>query len=67
MDVCVITKDKLDYIRPYDEANKKGVRQRSYLFPRGTTETLTSSVRKFDIVETTVTPAGAGGVEAMET
>ena len=26
VDVCVITKDKVDYIRPYDIANKKGVR-----------------------------------------
>lgn len=66
VDVCVITKDKLDYIRPHDEANKKGVRQRSYLFPHGTTEILTSSVRKYDVVETTVTATG-NGVEAMET
>ena len=65
--MCVITKDKVDYIRPYDEANKKGVRQRSYLYQHGTTETLTSSVRKFDVVESTVTPTAAGGVEAMET
>ena len=26
VDVCVITKDKVDYIRPYDEANLKGKR-----------------------------------------
>lgn len=26
IDVCVITKGKVDYIRPHDEANKKGVR-----------------------------------------
>ncbi|XP_056875437.1 proteasome subunit beta type-7 [Takifugu flavidus] len=26
IDVCVITKGKLDYIRPHDEASKKGVR-----------------------------------------
>lgn len=26
IDLCVITKGKLDYIRPHDEANKKGVR-----------------------------------------
>ena len=26
VDMCVITKDKVDYIRPYEEANKKGVR-----------------------------------------
>lgn len=26
VDLCIITKDKVEYIRPYDEANKKGVR-----------------------------------------
>lgn len=26
IDLCVITKDKVEYLRPYDEANKKGVR-----------------------------------------
>jgi hypothetical protein len=26
VDLCVITKDKVDYIRPYDEANLKGRR-----------------------------------------
>lgn len=26
IDLCIITKDKVEYIRPYDEANKKGVR-----------------------------------------
>jgi len=63
VDVCVITKDKVDYIRPFDEANKKGVRQRSYLFQHGTTEVLTSSVRKFDVESSTVVATE----EAMET
>lgn len=26
IDLCVITKNKVNYIRPHDEANKKGVR-----------------------------------------
>lgn len=26
IDLCVITKGKVEYIRPHDEANKKGVR-----------------------------------------
>ncbi|XP_023266317.1 proteasome subunit beta type-7-like [Seriola lalandi dorsalis] len=26
IDLCVISKGKVDYIRPHDEANKKGVR-----------------------------------------
>lgn len=65
VDICVITKDKVDYVRTYDEANKKGVRQRSYLYPHGTTEVLTTKVRKFD-VETT-TQVLSDGVESMET
>jgi len=60
-----MTNEKVDYIRPYDEANKKGVRQRSYLYPHGTTEVLTTNVRKFDVETTTTTTSG--GEEAMET
>ena len=26
VDLCVITKDGVDYLRPFDEANEKGVR-----------------------------------------
>lgn len=26
VDLCVITRDKVDYLRPYDEANLKGKR-----------------------------------------
>jgi len=26
VDICVITKDKVEYLRPYDEANQKGQR-----------------------------------------
>ena len=26
IDICVITRDKIDYLRPYEEANKKGDR-----------------------------------------
>lgn len=54
IDVCVITKDKVDYIRPYDEANIKGKRQGSYKYKPGTTAVLTKSVTKFDVVESTV-------------
>ena len=35
VDICVITKDKVDYIRPYDVANEKGKRsvKRVFSFP----------------------------------
>ena len=26
VDLCIITKDKVDYLRPFDEANQKGQR-----------------------------------------
>lgn len=62
IDLCVITKDKVDYIRPYDEANIKGKRQGRYTYKKGTTAVLTEKVNKldFEIVSTAVT-------EAMET
>lgn len=33
VDLCVITKDKVDYIRPFKECNKKGKRSASHLLP----------------------------------
>ncbi|XP_047134349.1 proteasome subunit beta type-7 isoform X1 [Hydra vulgaris] len=46
VDLCVITKDGVDYIRPYDRANNKGVRSRSYKYLNGATEVLTTTVVK---------------------
>jgi len=56
VDITVITKDKVDVIRPFDEANLKGVRQGNYLFPRGTTAVLKKYEKKiqFDILSTSV-------------
>ncbi|XP_056011674.1 proteasome subunit beta type-7-like [Ostrea edulis] len=56
VDVCVITKDKVEYLRPYDEANLKGQRQGSYRYKKGTTAVLKTEVKKipFDVVKTTV-------------
>lgn len=44
VDVCIIRKGSVDYKRTYDEANKKGVRQASYRYPRGTTKVLNMKV-----------------------
>uniref|UniRef100_A0A0A9WBW6 proteasome endopeptidase complex n=1 Tax=Lygus hesperus TaxID=30085 RepID=A0A0A9WBW6_LYGHE len=44
VDLCVISKDKVDYLRPYDIANVKGQKQGKYLYPRGTTGTLTTKI-----------------------
>lgn len=61
VDLCVITKGKVEYLRPYDIANKKGERAGDYRYKPGTTGVLDVEVRKFDIVEEQVTPV------AMET
>ncbi|KAK2145144.1 hypothetical protein LSH36_699g02003 [Paralvinella palmiformis] len=64
VDLCIITKDKVDYLRPFDEANQKGQRQGDYTYKRGTTAILSEEVKKieFDLISTKVTR-----VEPMET
>lgn len=56
VDLCVITKDKAEMLRPYHEANVKGVRQGNYLFRRGTTQVLKSQVKKvqYEVLSTSV-------------
>uniref|UniRef100_A0A8C5WFG1 Proteasome subunit beta n=1 Tax=Leptobrachium leishanense TaxID=445787 RepID=A0A8C5WFG1_9ANUR len=56
IDLCVITKDKLDYIRPHDVANKKGVRTGNYKYKKGTTGVLTEKTIRFnlDVMEESV-------------
>jgi 20S proteasome subunit beta 2 len=54
VDICVIQKDKVDYIRPYDQANIKGQRQGKYTFKPGTTAVLTTKVIPIHVEETIV-------------
>ncbi|XP_031560032.1 proteasome subunit beta type-7-like [Actinia tenebrosa] len=56
VDLCVITKEGVDYIRPYNIANVKGDRQGTYAYERGTTAVLTKTVTpiKVDVVDTKV-------------
>ncbi|XP_053551808.1 proteasome subunit beta type-7 [Bombina bombina] len=56
IDLCVITKNKVDYIRPHDQANKKGVRTGSYKYKKGTTGVLSEKITHFklDTVEESV-------------
>ncbi|KAK3087039.1 hypothetical protein FSP39_000856, partial [Pinctada imbricata] len=49
VDLCVITKDKVEYLRPFDEANLKGQRQGSYRYKKGTTAVLKKEVKKIPI------------------
>ncbi|XP_048415151.1 proteasome subunit beta type-7 [Stegostoma tigrinum] len=49
IDLCVITKNKMDYLRPFDVANKKGVRQGNYKYRRGITRFLTETVAPLEL------------------
>jgi len=44
VDICIITADGVEYIRPYEIANKRGVRQGDYSYKRGTTAVVTTEV-----------------------
>uniref|UniRef100_A0A3Q0SCH1 proteasome endopeptidase complex n=1 Tax=Amphilophus citrinellus TaxID=61819 RepID=A0A3Q0SCH1_AMPCI len=49
IDLCVITKTKVNYIRPHDEANSKGIRTGDYKYKRGTTGVLMKAVTPLDL------------------
>lgn len=52
VDLCVIRKGSVDFLRTYEEANKKGQRQGNYRFPKGTTAVLSTKTMNLDITET---------------
>lgn len=56
VDLCVITKDNAEMIRPFEIANLKGVKQGNYQFRRGTTNVLNTVAKKvqFDVLSTSV-------------
>ncbi|KAF5273592.1 hypothetical protein FQR65_LT04590 [Abscondita terminalis] len=62
VDLCVIRKGSVDFLRTYDEANKKGVRQASYRYPKGTTAVLHTKVKDIVVEEVSVRH-----IEAMDT
>merc|ERR1712168_1401645 len=49
IDLTVITKGNVDYLRPHDVANQKGVRAGDYKYKRGTTKVLKKDVIKLDL------------------
>jgi len=63
VDLCIIRKGSVDYLRTYDEANKKGVRQSSYRYPKGTTDVLSTKVKNIVVEDVSVRHIG----EAMDT
>ncbi|GLG97811.1 hypothetical protein R5R35_009488 [Gryllus longicercus] len=56
VDVCVIRKNNVDYIRPFDVANVKGQKQGSYVFDKGTTAVLSTRSIPVDIEDISITP-----------
>lgn len=50
VDVCIIKKGGADYRRTYDEANKKGVKQSSYKYAKGTTGVLSTRIVEIEEV-----------------
>lgn len=47
IDLCVITKDKVELLQPYEVANNRGIKQGNYKYPKGSTAVL-------EVVSTTV-------------
>jgi len=45
VDLCVITKGNVEYLRSEHTPNKKGVRQQDYKYPIGTTRVLETHVK----------------------
>ncbi|KAF7652764.1 hypothetical protein LDENG_00092550 [Lucifuga dentata] len=56
IDICVITRQGVDYIRPYQESEYKDTRKTKYKYRLGTTAVLTEKVvpLKLEVVEETV-------------
>ena len=63
VDLCVVTADKTDYLRGYEEIVAKGPRTGDYRYRQGTTAIIgTPCVRRFEVVSQSVS-----SVESMET
>ncbi|RWS06165.1 proteasome beta2 subunit-like protein [Dinothrombium tinctorium] len=54
IDMCIITRDGVDYMRPYEEANLKGQRLNSYVFDKGATPILTVHTIPLEVEEVMV-------------
>jgi 20S proteasome subunit beta 2 len=52
IDLCVIKKDKVDYLRPYEVANIRGVREGNYKYPIGSTAVLKTQKIPIEVTTT---------------
>jgi 20S proteasome subunit beta 2 len=68
VDVCVITKEKTEMIRPYHVANVKGVKQLNHMVKQGTTQVLKTQVKKiqYAVLSTSVRDIKPTTGETME-
>ena len=64
VDLCVIRKNNVEYLRPYDTASIKGERQINYRYKPGTTSVLTKTIQPIIVEEETVRTIES---EAMDT
>ncbi|XP_044170339.1 proteasome subunit beta type-7-like isoform X2 [Acropora millepora] len=62
VDLCIIPKEGTEYLRPYNVANDKGVRQGRYSYKRGTTAVLTKDIKPIVVDVTETTGRGHGDV-----
>jgi len=65
VDLCVITKDGAEHIRPFDKANVKGERIGKYDYPKGTTE-ISNVVSRPVIIEKTYVKSLKSASESMD-
>ena len=54
VDLCIITKDKTEYLRPYDIANAKGERQGTYSYRPGATGVLSEKTQLLTLADVDV-------------
>lgn len=54
VDLCVIKRGHVEFLRTYEEANKKGIRQNVYKFPIGATKVLTTKSSMIQVDEISV-------------
>lgn len=62
VDLCIIRKGSVNYLRNYELSNEKGERKLDYSYKRGTTGVLSVKKIPFDVVEVAST-----SVEQMDT
>lgn len=65
VDLCIIRKGSTEYLRNYELANQKGVRNLDYTYKKGASGVLSVKKIQFDVVEESV--ASTSSVERMDT